>query len=467
MTLTRRLILFFLLTITLLLGAFSLTLYLIARTHLYRQMNEQAEATLDAFTAVVEWEDDGLEWEPKNRKMLTHSRGEIPTWAVFDERGSRIDGSQETPPMLREMDSLADEDSWQRYRRTFHVEKPDAVVSKPDQIRYQSLTFVIARPFSPVQSSLRTLLFAEIAVSIVLWLLAAVGSRWACRRALAPVRMMSEAAAEMTANDLAERLPVPVPNDELRNLAMAFNDLLARQQVSFERQARFTGEASHQLRTPLAAMLGQMELALRRDRDPEEYRRVIGIGVKKVEQLNQIVDMLLFLSRADSETQIANRQPTDLADLVKAHIADVWANHPRFADIQTDITKKPCVVLIHAAAFAQALNNVIDNAFKYSKPGSIVIIIVTFDNKTTAAVIVSDHGCGVSQTESRHVFEPFFRSAEAKRTGIGGVGLGLAITQRIVEAMGGTIEFGSKVDYGSDVIIRLPLLTGQAGQDST
>ncbi len=457
MTLTRRLILFFLLTITLLLGAFSLTLYLIARTHLYRQMDEQAEATLDAFTAVVEWEDDGLEWEPKNRKMLTHSRGEIPTWAVFDERGSRIDGSQETPPMLREIESLADEDSWQRYRRTFHVEKPDAVVSKPDQIRYQSLTFVIARPFSPVQSSLRTLLFAEIAVSIVLWLLAAIGARWACRRALAPVRMMSEAAAEMTANDLAERLPVPVPNDELRNLATTFNDLLTRQQVSFERQARFTGEASHQLRTPLAAMLGQMELALRRDRDPDEYRRVIGVGVKKVEQLNQIVDLLLFLSRADSETQIANRQPTDLADLVKAHIADVWANHPRFADIQTDITNKPCIVLVHAVAFAQALNNVIDNAVKYSQPGSIVSLAITCET-TMAFVTVSDRGCGVSKTDSSHVFEPFFRSAEAKRTGIGGVGLGLAIARRIVEAMGGTIEFGSKVDYGSDVIIRLSLM---------
>ncbi len=457
MTLTRRLILFFLMTITLLLGAFSLTLYGIARTHLYGQMDEQAEATLDAFTAAVEWEGDGLEWEPKNRKLLWQSRLETPTWVVFDEHRNRVDGSQETPPLLSGMDSLADDTAWRRYTRVVQTEKPEAVRSRPDQLRYQSLTFAIAKPLAPVQSTLRTLLFAEIAVSIVLWLLAAIGARWACRRALAPVRSMAEAADEMTANDLAERLPVPIPHDELRNLATTFNDLLTRQQVSFERQARFTGEASHQLRTPLAAMLGQLELALRRDRDPDEYRRVIGVGIKKVEQLNQIVDMLLFLSRADSETQIANRQPTDLADLVKAHIADVWANHPRFADIQTDITSKPCVVLIHATAFAQALNNVIDNAFKYSKPGSIVIINVTSD-MTTAVVCVSDHGCGVSKAETSHVFEPFFRSAEAKRTGIGGVGLGLAITRRIVEAMGGTIEFGSKVDHGSEVFIQLPLV---------
>ncbi len=457
MTLTRRLILFFLLTITLLLSAFSLTLYLVACTHLYRQIDEQAEATLDAFTAAVEWEGDGLEWEPKNRKLLWQSRLEAPTWAVFDEQQNRIDGSQETPPLLSGMDSLSDDGAWRRYTRVVQTENPEAVRSKPDQLRYQSLTFAIAKPLAPVQTTLRTLFFAEIAVSIVLWLLAAIGARWACRRALAPVRSMAEAAAEMTANDLAERLPVPNPHDELQNLATAFNDLLTRQQVSFERQARFTGEASHQLRTPLAAMLGQLELALRRDRDPDEYRRVIGVGVKKVEQLNQIVDTLLFLSRADSEAQIANREPTPLADLVAAHIADVWANHPRFVDIQTEITSETCVVRIHPAAFAQALNNIVDNALKYSDLGTRISIEVAMD-EATAIVTVADRGRGISAVERTEVFKPFFRSAVVKRSGIGGVGLGLAITRRIVEAMGGTIDFISTIGVGTTFTIRLSLV---------
>src|SRR5207253_6792806 len=109
--------------------------------------------------------------------------------------------------------------------------------------------------------------------------------RGVCRRALTPVTRMAEAARTMSAAALDQRLPAPQTGDELEQLAGAFNGLLARLQESFARQQRFTGDASHQLRTPLAAMQGQVEVALRRERSPEEYRQALAVVQKQAAQL--------------------------------------------------------------------------------------------------------------------------------------------------------------------------------------
>ena len=108
----------------------------------------------------------------------------------------------------------------------------------------------------------------------------------------------------ISAVDLSQRLPSAITNDELDDLGRAFNDLLDRLQISFQRQQRFTAEASHQLRTPLAAMLGQVDVALRRDRSADEYRRALQSVQRQAEQLKQIIEMLLFLAREDSEAAV-------------------------------------------------------------------------------------------------------------------------------------------------------------------
>jgi len=347
-TLTNRLTLFFLTALGLVLAAFSGTTYLLARTQLMRQSNDRATATVDTLVAAAEVEPDGLDWEPELRHLPFRWEGEPPVWAIYNETGSRLDGSHDLahrlgdyvapgPEVAQEQFQAAwDGDDWRVARRTLRHPHPEAVQSRESRKRYRVLVFVSAWPVSPVYSHLRTLAWCLGGVSMALWLAAAVGGRWVCRRALAPVSRMTEAAKGITADDLGERLPLPAARDELHDLATRFNELLARLQDSFERQRRFTGEASHQLRTPLTAMLGQLEVALRRDREPDEYRRALTTAVAQTGRLRQIVESLLFLARADADARIPGLEEVNLTRWLSDHLAEVWSGHPRFADLQVE-----------------------------------------------------------------------------------------------------------------------------------
>ena len=134
----------------------------------------------------------------------------------------------------------------------------------------------------------------------------------------------------MSAADLDRRLPLAGTGDELDDLSRAFNGLLDRVGESFERQRRFTGDASHQLRTPLTAMLGQAEVALRHDRDPAEYRRVLESVRGQAQHLRRIVEALLFLARADAEARRPELERIDLAAWAAEHLT-TWAGHERAA----------------------------------------------------------------------------------------------------------------------------------------
>src|SRR5262249_6824630 len=136
----------------------------------------------------------------------------------------------------------------------------------------------------------------------------------------------------MDAGDLGQRLPGVRSGDELEDLSRAFNSLLERLQESFERQRRFTGDASHQLRTPLAAMLGQVEVALRRERPAAEYQRILTSVKEQGERLRRIVESLLFLARADAEARLPDRERLDLRPWLVAHLRS-WSDHPRTGDL--------------------------------------------------------------------------------------------------------------------------------------
>ena len=294
-------------------------------------------------------------------------------------------------------------------------------------------------------------------VSTGIWLLAAVVGRWLVRRALRPVSRMAEAAGSMTAADRDHRLPIPGTGDELDALAGSFNGLLGRLHEEVERQKRFTGDASHQLRTPLTALLGQVEVALRRDRPAEDYRRTLADVHEEAIQLRQIVESLLFLARAESEAGRPELHPMELAPFVCAHLRD-WSGHGRAGDLRVDLASGGghARVCAHPPLLGQLLDNLLDNAAKYSPPGT-PIEVRAWRAGDHVALAVRDRGIGLSPEDQAHLFEPFYRSAEARRRGQPGVGLGLAVARRIASAFGGTIEVQGKPGSGSTFTLRLPL----------
>ena len=256
----------------------------------------------------------------------------------------------------------------------------------------------------------------------------------------------------MTAADLGQRLPAPGTGDELDELGRAFNDLLDRLHEAFVRmheaydgQQRFAGDASHQLRTPLAALLGQVQVALRRDRSPEEYRRVLERVRTEGTRLRQIVESLLLL--AQPEGIQPEPEVLDLRDWVADHLRR-WANHPRAEDLRAEVADGvPLSVRVHPRLLAQLVDNLLENAFKYSAPGTPVLVRVWRENGQ-AALGVEDRGWGLTAEDLSRVFEPFFRGEQARRDGRAGVGLGLAVAQRIATTFGGTLDVRSQPRNG-------------------
>jgi heavy metal sensor kinase len=469
MSLTARLSAFFLSALALVLVGFSVVLYLLAGNYLDRQMDGRLDAALETLAAAAEFKDDWVEWEPQERRLLLGQDvgPEQVRWTIHDDRGKPIDHSRNldaADPLALLAQSAVDKPIslwrdgdgrvWRLGQRRLQGDRSGAV-TVPEPNQYPSLVLTAALSQAPVAAALRNLALALLALSGGSWLLAVFLGRWFCRQALVPVTRMALFARSLRAADLDQRLPDAKTGDELADLGQAFNDLLARLHDSFERQRRFTGDASHQLRTPLAAILGQIDVALRRERAPEEYRRVLGLIHDQTEHLHQIVEMLLFLSRAEAETALPRLENVDLAAWLPDHLKG-WSTHARAADLRLDMSAGgPFWAKVHTPLLGQLLNNLLDNACKYSEPGTPITLRLRQENGKVL-LAVQDLGRGIAPDDQARVFEPFFRSAQARSRGDPGVGLGLAVARRIATALGGTLTLQSQPGYGSEFTLHLP-----------
>jgi heavy metal sensor kinase len=453
MTLSTRLTRFFLVALAAVLAGFSLTLYLLAWTSWRQRIDDRLQGCLNVLAAAVEDEGHGLEWEGRQRlSFREHDSDTGPIcWVVHDVAGGVVDRSEQEaglpPPNT--------EEEWATASRRLEARVASTPGSGMREVRYPTLVLTAAVPLEPMRTALRNLAVTLAGVSLALWLLAALASRWLARRALVPVRRMASAARAMGAADRDQRLPVAATGDELHELGQAFNDLLTRLQESYERQARFSGDASHQLRTPLTSLLGQIEIALRRQRPPEEYQQVLTVLQEQALRMRQIVEALLFLARADAEAKAPQTEPLDLRAWLGGHLAS-WAGHTRVGDFRTQTADGgPLWVQAQASLLGQLLDTLLDNACKYSAPGTPVTVSLAAE-KDAVSLMVADEGCGIAEQDIPHLFEPFYRSPQARQLGVPGLGLGLAVAERIALALGGALQVRSQPGRGSHFTLRLP-----------
>ena len=470
MTLVTRVSLFFLTALALVLVGMSASIYVLVRSHMLHELDERFDATFETLTSVASFGPHGVQWDPTDRRLdFGHDpAGDTAEWQVAETNGRRVGISdEEFAPMFATLaspegdeqimqDSKFRGDTWRMIRRIVHpefsrptaAETPAATADAGPAQAQADLIMSVAVPLGPALAPLQTLGLFLAALSAAVWLASAIAGKWLCGKALAPVNQMAQTARSISAVDFGRRLPSSETNDELENLGHAFNDLLDRLQISFQRQQRFTAEASHQLRTPLAAMLGQVDVALRRDRPAEEYRRALQSVQRQAEQLKQIIEMLLFLAREDSEAAPPMLERTELREWIAGQLVS-WEQHPRYGDLcfERNGAETGCI-FAHSGLLAQAVNNLLDNAFRYSQPGSPVKVKLT-GGETEIRLSVEDRGQGIEAEDLPLVFQPFFRSAVARRRGISGSGLGLAIVQRIGQALRGKLEVQSQPNQGS------------------
>ena len=182
--------------------------------------------------------------------------------------------------------------------------------------------------------------------------------------------------------------------DELDDLRRTFNDLLARLHEAYDRQRRFSSEASHQLRTPVAVMIGHLEVAQRYERSGDQYRRVIQLAHKRAGELGQIVESLLFLNRPDSAT-LTRAETFDLSRWLIEHMACRPENRRSSDIVVKSLANLPLWIKAQPHLFGQLVENLLDNACKYSRPGTPIVVSVARE-AGSALLSVEDSGCGIT-----------------------------------------------------------------------
>ena len=203
-------------------------------------------------------------------------------------------------------------------------------------------------------------------------------------------------------------------------------------------------------------MLGQVDVALRRDRSPVEYRSTLAAFHEQAVRLQQIVEMLLFLTQRDTDVAPLAIERIELNTWLANHLTS-WRQHPRYRDLQVDRNgAAPLWVDVHSGLLGQAFDNLLDNACKYSEPDS-AIIVRTRAHEAESQLIVEDRGCGIAAADLPRIADPFFRSDEARRRGVIGTGLGLSVTHRIIGALSGRLCMESTEGIGSIFTIVFPL----------
>jgi len=284
--------------------------------------------------------------------------------------------------------------------------------------------------------------------------LAAGGGVVIARAALAPVNDMSRTARRITAENLARRIAPRGANDELDHLAQTLNGMLSRLEDAFAQMRRFTADASHELRTPLTALRGGIEVALRADRSPGEYRRVLRESLEEVERLVRLAEDLLLLSRSSAAAD-RPRATVEVSTLLReAFELGARLAHGTGVEVRLGAVE-PAAVLGDPSALRRALLNLVENAVKYTPPGGTVELSLAREGRWVAAV-VADTGIGIDPAEAQRVFEPFVRLDEARSRETGGSGLGLAIARAVAVDHGGALSLDSAPKEGSRFTLRLP-----------
>lgn len=325
------------------------------------------------------------------------------------------------------------------------------VVSRPFPLRPPARGIVqAAYPLTDVQRAVSSINRALLLLSPVALLFAALGGALLTGRVLRQVRLLASAASRIRASHFSDRLPVS-GRDEFAALATTFNAMLARLEAAFERQRRFTGDASHELKTPLTIIKGNTSLALSagESMDAVSVREID----KAADTMMGLVGDLLLLARSDEGQLGKNRIELLLREVLERAIADV-APPPRAA-VRLCVADETLSVMGNETELARLFSNLLDNAARHTLPDGEIIVTARRDGKN-AIVAVADTGIGIAAQHLPHLGERFYRVDDARARAAGGTGLGLSICRGIVEAYGGTLTFASELGCGTTVMVSLP-----------
>jgi heavy metal sensor kinase len=331
----------------------------------------------------------------------------------------------------------------------------------------------VASSLEDVEDALNTLfIILMIAVPFAL-MVASLGGQFLANKALKPVDNITQTARMITSQNLNQRIKPLKVKDEISRLIETFNEMISRLDQSFGQIKQFSADASHELKTPLTILKGEVEVTLRKRRTSEEYEQTLNSNLEEINRMSQIVDDLLFLSRADIGEIRLNKEEINLTEILNELVIhmNILARAKNIR-IKTSNHHGDIHLFGDALRIRELFLNLIENGIKYTEDGGSIHITLTKENlphdKSSpnrmegeqtefVKIIVSDTGIGIAEEDQERIFDRFFRVDKARSRDQGGSGLGLSICKWIVEAHRGEITVASEIEKGSSFIVKLPL----------
>ena len=327
-------------------------------------------------------------------------------------------------------------------------------------MEYKRLSYIVqvASPLSQLNEVLRNLGFSLLFLLPLTVLLTGLSGVFLVQMTLRPVDQMIETIHQITAENLKLRLKIPGTRDEISSLAKTFNQMITRLDESFTSQRQFMEDISHELKTPLSVLKGELEVTLKRIRSPQEYETALQSSLEEVNRIAGIVENLLTLARFDAKTTALQAVPLDLNVLIKDTVDAI-----QVLAVQKEITIQfnsahSVEILADKNQIKRLILNIVDNAIKYTQPGGKISIDLS-QQKDWASMDIVDTGVGIPENELPHIFDRFYR-VDKSRSSIG-FGLGLSIAQSIAKAHGGMISAKANLPQGTVFTISLPVHRGK------
>jgi len=475
MNIRLRLTLWYTAIFSLILIIFSVAVYVGLTRSLLNAVDSHLQREVGEILGNLEFEHE--EDEHEGEVELSYIPEEGVYWRVLDANGQPIIDAGHFDSASTNTD-VANLSQSQLENITLADDTPLRLYSTPFVIENQGAGVVqVAESYRHLQEVQNQLLLLLV-VGIPLTLLASSAGGWfLASSALDPIDRITRTARRISARDLHQRLDLSLPNDEVGRLAATFDEMLDRLEESFEQQKRFIADASHELKTPLTILKGDVDVALARPRSPEYYQDTLERVNSTTDRLTALVQELLLLSRTDSNRMLLKPEIFNLTNLLTREVATLM---PKAVDKQISLhLDTPDTLLIEAdrAKLSRLFTNLIENAIKYcGSNDSITISAVIQDEQIR--VVVTDTGPGIHPQHLPHVFERFYRVDKARSRAIAddiaastddiggssGAGLGLSIVQWLAQAHHGCVEVESQLEHGTTFTVWLPRKQGINGE---
>ncbi|HVN70996.1 MAG TPA: heavy metal sensor histidine kinase [Desulfomonilia bacterium] len=313
----------------------------------------------------------------------------------------------------------------------------------------------VAGPLNSIWETLKGLkfiLFLLLPITVVIT--SVLAGEFLASITLKPLNKMIVTARQITAENLSLRIDPPETQDEIRQLAETFNEMLGKIQQVFISQKQFIQDISHELRTPLTIMRGELEVAMKRQRSPEEYCNILKSNLEETNKISQLLENLLTLARFDNSSATLTRDPEEISTIMRDILDDMEIlAHQKGIEIEF-VSQAGVILPLDKDKIMRAFINILDNAIKFT-PENGKISIEILQEKACAIITITDTGIGIPEHDLPRIFDRFYQVDKSRSSK--GFGLGLSISRSIVEAHGGSITVESTRKHGTTFLISLPI----------